>query len=450
MNISKDQLGKAITNKFLKNLYKKLLIEEADRDSLLENLFQKLSKKAYFPQNPDRILSYDKGNGVLRFVPILSRDDYLVYMFCISAIDDFLAEHRVEGTYGGWSLSCAMRRKETDDATFFDQNTTIDEPSPCSNTMNKHAYIQHFGEYNAKIKEYIDFFEGKDGIGIAKIDIANFYDSIRLDILEDAIRETVPSDYSEIINCLFFFLKNWNKKLQSYKPQTVGIPQEYIGDCSRILSNFYLQKYDLEIKNYCEKLGGYYLRYADDQIFIADKEQLRQIIAKASYILLSIGLNINAQKVKVFDSIDDYKIFDGFDIKETIDPNLSPAKQSLDDKNNYTEIFLETERAGLPKKGFSLAKIIIHMGISSLNNQNRASFIKVLLDEYINELYDERLLKELKEAFTTTEWELFLDLLIESIAKDIQNIRRFELLRCGKKLGIDTSWILEDTLEPIR
>ena len=315
--------------------------------------------------------------------------------------------------------------------------------------MNKQAYIQHFGEYNTKIKEYIDNYKDEEDIGIAKIDIANFYDSIRLDILEDAIREAVPRNYSEIINCLFFFLRNWNKKLQSFKPQTVGIPQEYIGDCSRILANFYLQKYDLEIKGYCEGLGGHYLRYADDQVFIAKKGQLRQIIAKSSSILLSMGLNINAKKVKIFDSIADYKNFDGFKIKETIDSSLPPAEQLPDDKNSFTEAFLMEERANLPKKGFSLAKNIIHMGISDLNNTNRSDFIEVLFNEYIGELYDERLLKELKEGMTNEEWNFFSNQLLESIAEDIQNIRRFELLKSGDKLGIDVGWISKDTLEPI-
>ena len=120
MDISKDQLDRAITQKFLKNLYRKLLIEETDRNNLLKRIILELNQKTYFPQNPSHVLSYDKGNGVLRFVPILSIDDYIVYMFCVSEIDDFLAECRVEGTYGGWSLSsCAMRKKEQDDTNFF-------------------------------------------------------------------------------------------------------------------------------------------------------------------------------------------------------------------------------------------------------------------------------------------------------------------------------------------
>ena len=60
-----------------------------------------------------------------------------------------------------------------------------------------------------------------------------------MDISKDQLGEVITNK----------FLKNLYKKLQSYKPQTVGIPQEYIDDCSRILANFYLQKYDLEIKN---------------------------------------------------------------------------------------------------------------------------------------------------------------------------------------------------------
>ncbi len=52
-----------------------------------------------------------------------------------------------------------------------------------------------------------------------------------------------------------------------------------LGDCSRILANFYLQDYDAYMKVECDGQAASYLRYADDQIMMAnDKEILYNIL----------------------------------------------------------------------------------------------------------------------------------------------------------------------------
>lgn len=99
-----------------------------------------------------------------------------------------------------------------------------------------------------------------------EMDISNFYDCIRLDLLETWINEVSDGSSKEIINLLFHFLNYWNKKVNLSNKQTVGIPQDALSDCSRILANFYLQRYDSYMYEVCSRYNCRYFRYADDQI----------------------------------------------------------------------------------------------------------------------------------------------------------------------------------------
>jgi len=66
------------------------------------------------------------------------------------------------------------------------------------------------------------------------------------------------------VNLLFYFLCNWNRGYLNYERQSMGIPQDEVGDCSRILGNFYLQEYDNYLYKLTKKENSAYLRYADD------------------------------------------------------------------------------------------------------------------------------------------------------------------------------------------
>ena len=113
---------------------------------------------------------------------------------------------------------------------------------------------------------------------VAELDIANYYDSIRLDILEMRIRELVNKEYADIISLLFHFLNYWNRNTNLYNKQTVGIPQDAMGDCSRILANFYLQPYDKVVYDLCKEKKCKYLRYADDQFLFSETEKRLKIL----------------------------------------------------------------------------------------------------------------------------------------------------------------------------
>jgi hypothetical protein len=114
------------------------------------------------------------------------------------------------------------------------------------------------------------------------------------------------------------FLHGWNKRLEGYNNKTIGIPQDEIGDISRILANFYLQDYDFQMKKICDSLGAKFIRFADDQIiYTKSKEDARSILFEASRQLFRINLNLNSSKVREFDSrelFNKYWAFDIFDL----------------------------------------------------------------------------------------------------------------------------------------
>ncbi len=96
------------------------------------------------------------------------------------------------------------------------------------------------------------------------------------------------------------------------------MPQDEVGDCSRILANFYLQRYDQQIAELCSQMGCQYLRYADDQIiFGPDRRCLEDLIFFASRELFAINLSINVAKVRYF-SVDQFQEYWAWDLFELI------------------------------------------------------------------------------------------------------------------------------------
>lgn len=86
-----------------------------------------------------------------------------------------------------------------------------------------------------------------------------------------------------------------------------------------LLANFYLQGYDKKIKQICDKSDATYIRFADDQIIIVkDKTKINNIMYVMAKELNSIGLNLNASKVKEYNK-DTIQIFYGISIFKLLD-----------------------------------------------------------------------------------------------------------------------------------
>ncbi len=276
------------------------------KDQLLREVYDAITQRTYYPSVPRGHVIADKGSGVARVIPVFEPRDYCVYFYCIKALEDKIAVNRTPNTYGGWSLGGMLRESEDHEIEAHKAQYDEFESEMASNfglsayesSFDPNAWRRMFGDFNAKLYASLKLVAPEE---VLEFDIANFYDNIRLDMLEYRIREIAESGVAEEVSVLFHFLSYWNRKSNIYNPQTVGLPQDEVADCSRILANFYLQEYDKYLFEECNKVGATYFRYADDQIiFGKDKSVLHAILYKASLKLSDLGLNINGSKVHYF------------------------------------------------------------------------------------------------------------------------------------------------------
>lgn len=319
MKIDRASFDKITASKFWTKLKDSIVPfpTTPSKSKFLDELYLGITEYTYNPKNPREYIVLNKHNGISRYVPTFSREDYSVYFLCIKLLENEIAINRVDGTFGGWTLGNPIRLKEEQEILELDYMPF--------NTINELSWVSEWQSFQSIAKNYRDLDDWECFINL---DIANFYDCINLTILERKIRHVVPKSKQDVVTLLFHFLQNWNKKLEGYNQKTVGIPQDEIGDCSRILANFYLQDYDLVMSSICDKLGARYIRFADDQIIYAkDLQTAKNILFEASKELLRINLNFNSSKVKEFKSKDEFDTYWTFEIFEL-----------LKDKTNKTAI----------------------------------------------------------------------------------------------------------------
>lgn len=377
--------------KFYKHITKKTIVpfDKEQLPSKKEDLFKSLRKdilnQTYQPSLPREYIIFPKSNSVARFVPTFTLRDYCVYFFCINQLQDGLCnpKNRVKGTFGGWRISnnsIKLSEDEEKQALYDEIDDYIHYISISS--MSVQEWLKNYKEFSklsyATLKNYSQL--NPDGI-IVCFDIANFYDNIKLDILEKKIRsdKNMGSNASATIDLLMYFLKYWNKPFEGYAPKSVGIPQEETSDCSRILANFYLNSYDKNIKEICDNNNCQYIRYADDMtIFAPSLELAEKMLFEASKELHKLGLNINSGKVHFF-NYHEYSVYQCFDILELLNMENSFALNKaieilLDRLNNKNKIHYG-------KCLRRLLTVITKLGVNSIKNPYKEDIIKWMFDK---------------------------------------------------------------------
>jgi Reverse transcriptase (RNA-dependent DNA polymerase) len=263
-----------------------------EREETVRKVYDAIVSARYAASIPEAEIVTNKGYGVARTIPVFCIEDYIVFYFCIKELEEVLCGNRTENTFGGWTLGGRMRRLEEIDVEFdvgFSNSRYSFDP---------HAWIAAFGEFNSLLFAQLDTGAYSH---VLQFDLSNFYDSIRLDILERWIREESPASKGWIITLLFYFLNQWNRKNTGLHPQAVGIPQDALADCSRILANFYLQKYDKFAYGVCTKADALYFRYSDDQmILLKDTSQVERLMLLLARHLDRFGLHINQKKIDLW------------------------------------------------------------------------------------------------------------------------------------------------------
>lgn len=268
---------------------------QKEKDNLVEKVYASISSASYAPSIPEAEIVLNKGHGVARTVPVFCIEDYCVYYFCIKELENVLCGNRTPNTFGGWSLGGKLRQQEGSEI-----EGELAEYGRYS--FNPQAWTQAFGEFNSLLFSQLDRGNYSH---VLQFDLSNFYDSVRLDILERWIREEANSKSGWIIALLFYFLNYWNRRNTGLHPQSVGLPQDALADCSRILSNYYLQKYDNFASTVCTKAGALYFRYADDQmILLNDPDKVDGLLLLLTRNLDHYGLRVNQKKVHLWQASD--------------------------------------------------------------------------------------------------------------------------------------------------
>lgn len=368
MRIDKASFLELFKTKFWTKLNESLVPfddKPINKEEFLEKLYVQITNFTYTPSHPRHYIHVNKHNGVTRFVPTFNRKDYCVYYLCIKLLENEIAVNRVDGTFGGWTLGNQIRLKE--------EQEIIELDYVPFNTINELSWSDEWRTFQGIARKFLGTGEYNYFINL---DIANFYDTINLAILERKIRHAVPQSKQEVVTLLFHFLHNWNKRIEGYNTKTVGIPQDEIGDCSRILANFYLQDYDLMIRSICEKYGSQFIRFADDQIiYTHDKFCARQILFEASRELFRLNLNLNSSKVKEFENRGEFELYWAFNIFD-----LFSDKDNQENINQGVKIYFELIDSGARFRDGSVLKRILSMNFDLLETELRHRLISSFYD----------------------------------------------------------------------
>jgi hypothetical protein len=369
MKIDKPSFFELFNTKFWTKLNESIVPftdKPVDKNEFLDRLLSQVTDFTYTPSHPRHYIHINKHNGVTRFVPTFNRKDYCVYYLCIKLLEQEVAVNRVEGTFGGWTLGNPIRMKE--------EQEIIELDYVPFNTINELSWTQEWRSFQGIARKYND--SGAYGYYI-NLDIANFYDTVNLAILERKIRHAVPKTKQEVVTLLFHFLQNWNKKIEGYNIKTVGLPQDEIGDCSRILANFYLQDFDFAMKEICDKYNSKFIRFADDQIiFTHSKETARLILFEASKELFRINLNVNSSKVKEFKTKSEFEIYWAFEIFDFL--RDTENQESI---NKGVELYFSLLDNGTRFKDNSVLKRLLTVNFKLIDPKYRHRLLSGFFDQ---------------------------------------------------------------------
>lgn len=412
-------------NCFSNRLYEKIVKETTIRmnrkitkkeyKQIIKDLYYELNNYEYSVDNIEEKLFVYKSNNVARIIPVLTVKDELLYYFVCKMLEEEIAINRTENTYGGWLLGNKIRIEEDSEIDYVYKSY-----NPLLWNENWKAF-QNILYNNVKDLD-------NDAI-ILKLDIANFYDNINLNLLEKKLLASVPTEKLEYINILMYFLRNWNLKTDKYHFKSVGIPQNEFGDQSRLLANFYLQGYDKKVKQICDKSAATYIRFADDQIIILkDKSKINDIMYVIAKELNSIGLNLNASKVKEYNK-NTIQIFYGI-----------PIFQLLDEKkyNDAAKKFFEyKENEKVDFNYISSLKRFLNLGLDKFNMSNRSK-IKAIITEYqfvreSNEYY----MKRTYENLNAEEQKELIEMIYKISKETTYNSFHYNAINFIKKSKID-------------
>ncbi|MFA5986412.1 MAG: reverse transcriptase/maturase family protein [Parcubacteria group bacterium] len=171
---------------------------------------------------------------------------------------------------------------------FFDKTFIADSYS-CRNDKGTHKAINRFKKYFHKVSQ-----NNTKTCWVLKCDIKKFFANIDHDILLKILSEYIPD--KNIITLLENIIESFSS-FQPYhrKERKIGLP---LGNLtSQLFVNIYMNKFDQFAKHTMK--AKYYIRYADDFVFLAtNKKQLENDIpAIENFLWEELRLEMHPDKV---------------------------------------------------------------------------------------------------------------------------------------------------------
>ena len=396
----------------------------SSKKDFIESLCTDISSGQYFASIPRGYIVFNKHNYVPRITPILSDRDACVYYYCAKQLQDVIAINRVPGTFGGWRFGSPIREIEDKErmedfqfSLFDDPGFESDGPYFFRNSIEPAAWKKNWVAFTQLV---FDKSRQVDSAAFIKFDVANSYDTIRLDLLERKIRAEASGSHGPVIDLLFLFLRSWNRLFEEFMAKTIGIPQEETGDGSRLCANFYLQEYDAHVEAVCSELSrpGQYVRFADDQVVMAPTmRDARNVLVDASIQLHKIGLNVNSGKVIQFfrrEDFDHYWTFEYFNLLEDTD-DIAKVNQAARMFLEQVDLDRLTARPS-PWRSHTVLARIASIGLDRIEEPTRTRIVDLLLGEDTLVGLDEWMLRKIAPALTEVERERLFNTLDNWIA----------------------------------
>ncbi len=171
------------------------------------------------------------------------------------------------------------------------------------NTLNNFEYFfNHSVEQWRKFQYQIHDSLKNESPYLVVTDITNFYDNISAQVLEEILsgyrrHASNTAEYDHAVCLLMLQIKKWQSSIGNWNN---GIPQNR--EPSSFLANLVLASID---KRMIGQFPQYY-RFMDDiRIICKDKFEARKALMMITEMLSEIGLNLNSQKTRILNQLDE-------------------------------------------------------------------------------------------------------------------------------------------------
>ncbi|MBH0333971.1 hypothetical protein ABH14_30295 [Brevibacillus brevis] len=199
--------------------------------------------------------------------------------------------------------------------------------------------------YNERYKEFQNERENYFGQPALKIDLQDFFNSIKTSDLINKLRKILGKN--SVIDDLEYFFDYCGFD---------SLPQLHYSIASSILSQFYLLDFDSKVQAMLVKEKLHLLRFVDDMFFIhldgsGDKKKNNNILNKVSYFLWEDSLVLNTSKTKMLNE-DEY--MSGYALLGSDYVGSFSSEKLIEEKAN--EVIREGHLILLVKKLYALEK----------------------------------------------------------------------------------------------